>query len=231
LFGVFAVAIAACGGGSTTAPVPAPAATTAANVISLPTPPTGTNTLSIPLPGPLGIAPALTLGAGFTAGTQLNVSTSTFGQTQSAERSAQSTFLSCPVLISLTAYFSQPVPIAAVQAFAVNYAQLLGMYSTLGTNFTVSVFDGNAVQTSGAPQPLPAPSGCATAPNPLLVLATATATSSNGLVTFTNFVSNPALAPSVAAKYGLGASGTGTIPANELFGFYVTGTKSSPTPT
>lgn len=229
-FGLLALGVAACSG-STTAPVPVPAATTAANVILLPTAPPSGGSVTLSLPGPLGIVPALAMGTGFATGTQLAVSTSTYGQTASLERSAMSTFATCPVVVALVAYFNQAVPISAIQSFALAYGSALPFVGP-GT-FTLQVFDGNVVQPSGVPAGYPAPNGCPPAPNSLLVLATSSAVGVNGSVTFTNFQANPGISPSITARYGITATNPGTIPSNELFGFFVTyqAAAASPKPT
>lgn len=228
-FGLLAVGIAACGGGgSTTVPTAKPVATTASNVIVLPTPPATGGTAAITLPGPTGLVPTLTLGPGFTAGTQLFVSTTNYGQTQSTDRSTQSTIAACPVVIDVTMYFSNAVPLTALQAFAVQFSALPFLGS--GT-FNASFYDGNATQTSGSPLAPTATNGCATAPNPLLVIATSAGTVANGTATFANFTANTGLSSGVATKFGLGANNAGAIPANEVVGFYVSFTASTATAT
>jgi hypothetical protein len=228
-FGLIAVGVAACGGGgSTTVPTAKPAATTASNVIVLPTPPATGGTAAITLPGPTGLLPTLSLGPGFTAGTQLFVSTTNYGQAQSTERSAESTIAACPVVVDVTMYFNKAVPLNALQAFAVQFSAL----SFLGTGtFSASFYDGNAVQTTGLPLAPAATNGCATAPSPLLVIATSAGTVSNSTATFANFTSNTGISPAVGTKFGLGANNAGAIPANEVVGFYVTFTASTATAT
>ena len=220
--GLIAVGLAACGGGggSTTVPTAKPAATTASNVVVLPSPPPAGGTAAVTLPGPIGLIPTLALGPGFTAGTQLFVSSTNYGQTQSTDRSTQTTIAACPVVIDVTMYFSAAVPLNALQSFALQFSAL--PFIGPGT-FTAQFYDGNAVQTSGSPLAPPATGGCATVPNALLVIASAKGTVASSTATFANFTANTGIATDVATKFGLtGTNGGGTIPANEVVGFYVT---------
>jgi hypothetical protein len=245
VLGVFAAAVwTGCGGGgggssttpavnTTATPVPAPAATTATQSVALPTPPAAGATVAVTLPAPGGITPTLTLGTGYTAGTQIVVNAANYGQTASYLRSPKSTFSSCPVLVDLTAYVTLAMPTSAVNGFSVAYGTALSFLGT-GT-FTAQIYDAGATQTSGSPPAPAASNGCGTAPATSSVLATATGTVANGTVTFTNFQSNANLASSLIAKYNLSGGGnSGTIPANAVFGFYVTfvaGATPSPAPT
>ncbi len=230
------IAVVACGPGNNTPPVAvtgpvAPAATTTTQTVTLPAPPTGTNTVQATLPSAGGITPTLVLGAGYPAGTQLLVSASNYGQTASVERrAAATTFATCPVLLDVTAYATQAIPASALVAISVNYSVL----NFVGTGtFSISIYDAGAAPASGPPPAPPATNGCPSAPANSSVLGTGTGTVSNGTVTFNNITSNSGLSSTLQTLYKV-SGGSPTIPANEVFGFYVTfvpGATPSPAPT
>lgn len=230
-FVIGAFGIVACGGGGgsgtagsvypTVTPMPAPGATTSAQSVTLPAAPSGTGTVAVSLPAPGGITPALILGSGYAAGTQIFVDAANYGQTSSVKRSPASTFASCPVLIDLTAYVTLPLPTSALQGFSVAFGSALTFLGS-GT-FSAEIYDAGATQTTGTP-PVPGQTnGCATAPATTSVLATATGSVASGVVTFANFASNPSLSSALQTEYGLGNGGSsGSIPAGAVFGFYIT---------
>ncbi len=214
-----------------TGPTP-PSATTVTQTISLPSPPTGSNTVQVTLPAAGGIKPALTLGAGYPAGTQFFMSSSNFGQTSSVARvPAGTTFASCPVLLDITAYATQSFPNSVLQALQVDFTSV--SFANMVT-LTLQIYDAGPAPAGGGSLPTPAATnGCPNAPAASTVLATATTPANGSVAIFNGLPTNlsSALTQQLQALYS--ASSTGyKFPANEVFGFYITGGRSaSPTST